>query len=200
MPYQTTLPGLGESRLDGYKAIMVSKLSDLNSVITLVQPSLPLGVTLNSDCIHIGDVETMPSETTEPCWFAIESGGKNDGRDMDIDLKSSGPVFDRKIWTNLYWYLHPNAFGGLTDAFLQGEYRTRLRERVSDWIMGDCFNNKAGLAVTLDSQEYDAAGDVLGWSYVRRVTKGFVQKSFGGTVWVYHTHFELGAEIFGNIG
>jgi hypothetical protein len=198
LPYSTSTPGIGEARYDAIKARMVAKLSDLQTAIAGISPAITLGVSLTSACVHIGDPEKLPAQATNPFWFAIVGGGKQDGRDQSIDLKASGAIFDRQIYTNIYWYLHPDTLPE-SDEFDQAEARERLRERVSDWILGDCFNLAAGMDLTLTSREYIPAPnyDTLREGYVHEITKGYVQKSFGSGMWVFHAHYMHQARIYG---
>lgn len=194
--YSTTTPGLDEARLDAVKAVMVGRIADLNTAFASITPTIAIGSPLTSACIHIGDPETLPDLTTNPLWLAVVGGGRQDAQDMDITLQATGMILHHKLYTNIYLYFHPDALPA-TDVLSQAEQRERARARVTDWLRGDCFNLAENMALTLASQEYQDTGDRLGWSYIRSIKKGWVLKSFGQKVWLYHAHYLLEGELYG---
>lgn len=196
MPFLTTKPGPGEACLDALLALMVAKVSDLNTMIAL-SPAVTIGVTVDSTFFHIGDPDTMPDTALFPFWVTIVGGGKQDGRDTEVEIRQSGPGYWYTLYHNIYLYVHPESFPG-TDAYVQAALRERFRARVCDWLIYDVFNNGTNATVTLGSQQMtNGTFDTLDESRVEDLTKGFVLKSFGTTQYVYMAHLMHRGKIYG---
>jgi len=196
--WQPDLPGLRESCLDTLVAAMTTKIADLETALT-ISPALSLGASITSGQFHVGDPDTLPDLSTSPFWVSVVGGGKRDGTDTEIEVKQSGPGFWLTVHTNIYLYLHPDAFPS-TDAFSQATQRERFRARFTDWLRADVFNTPAAYSLTLGSKETTNGGpayDELNESYIRDISMGYVLKSFGPSVWVFMAHYAHSGKIYG---
>lgn len=196
MPYILTKPGIGEATLDAILALMVAKVTDLNTILAL-SPALSIGATVDSSFFSIGDPDTLKDATTNPFWVTVVGGGRQDGRDTEVEIKQTGPGYWYTLHTNIYLYLHPQSFPG-SNAFTQATNRERLRARICDWLLYDVFNNGTNYRVTLGSQQMtNGTYDSLDEAKVTDVTKGFVLKSFGTAQYVFMAHFMHTGRVYG---
>ncbi len=200
MGYSTTIINAGEARLQAIQALLQSKLSDLNAAFS-VAPAPGLGVALTGSCVHISDPETLPDVTTQPVWFCVVGGGRQESLDFTTRYEFIGKTttsgFHNVYLTHIFGYVHPDALGQNTDPFDQAEKRERLRERMSDWLRADCFNTPTGQDIVLVSQEFASGSDFdhLTRCVAKEGRKGFFYKSFGGTQGVYGLHVTVEGEI-----
>ncbi len=198
MPYIATKPGPGEAALDALVGLMTAsdKLTLLNSVLAL-SPAINLGVTVDSTFFSIGDVDTLRDSATFPFWVCVVGGGRQDGRDTEVEKKQNAGGLWYTLWHNIYIFVHPESLPS-TDAITQAAARERLRARVCDWMMYGVFNNGVNETITLGSQQFlNGTYDTLDECRVEDLTKGFILKSFGTTQFVYSAHFLHRGKIYG---
>jgi len=189
-----TTPGMQEARLDAIRDQMRSRIADIQSALTGVTPALS-GITVTTGMFYIGDPDSIPDGTTNPFWVCVVGGGKQDGRDWESKQEFIGEnIYHNDVYTNIYVYIHQDTFPGV-DAFVQAEYRERLRSRICDWIRLDCFNNHDALSIPLASAEYGTSNDHLDKSWVSEFTMGYAPKGYGPTVYLYSAHAMHSAEI-----
>jgi hypothetical protein len=188
--YDPTKPGLDEARLVAIKALLISKLSVLNTAIAR-DSAVPLG-TITSSMVEIGDTETTWNIGDGPLRIRITAGGENDGLDYEAEMtmgldKNTGWKYT--YTTNLYVYIHPDAMANL-DSIVLAQAREFAKARLSDWITLGVFNywdsvaNTGGVVLNLASNVMTPPPgvDALLDSMIKRVYKGNVAKSYGGAV------------------
>lgn len=198
MPYQTTHAGLREAATNAIRSSMLAKLDDLNTALVSIVPPLAGSAIATEGQFYIGDADSVPNGANNPFWIAIVGGGRRDGTDSEHELLYIDPGYTNHLYTNIFVYIHPDSFPS-EDRFMQANQRELLRARIVDWIRSDCFNNKAGLILHLNSREFavEPDYDTLDMCFIESVRMGMAQKNFAGTQWVYFAHLHHTARVFG---
>lgn len=194
MAFSTTPPNFDEARQDALQALIVSKIADLDALVS--QDSLLPAGTMTSDLVLIGDPEQMASVTETPIVISVVGGGERDGMDVEaqfefIDL-TAGRGFRYEWRTNVFVYIHKDLFPASGNSWaqvkLQTERRERLRSRINDWLLEDVFNTAAGSKIALASSVYASPNDYLIFAHARQVYKGYFNKGFGGSESLWGLH------------
>lgn len=179
-PYSASLPGLDEARLAAIKALIVANVTLLNSALA-VGSLTPLVFT--SAMVEVGDSDYLPGTR-----IRIVGGGEDDGTDLEATPYLSGVIYQNKLITNIYVYLHPDDLGEADQP--DWAYAQELaRARICDTLRKRVFNHIDNTNLTLTSKEGNGTDfDVLKGCHVRQIIKGVAPKSIGRTVIVNTAH------------
>jgi hypothetical protein len=207
MPYSTSLPGVREAVKRALLSAMIAKLPDLNAALLNIQPALNVAyegqaiTSVTASQFYNGDFETLPDPAANWMWVTVESGGKQDGTDLEMQQQATGGDHKRTYWSEIHFYLQPDIFPpsptDATGAQDQVTQRAIARDRFTDWLTDDVFSTYSAQALTLESQQFNPIADVLGECLITRVTAGNSYKGGGQFIEIYSAHFLHRGIIYG---
>lgn len=182
MPYTTALPGIDEARLDKLLAMVQGAVTGLNTALA-VGGQTPM--TWTTGQVVIGDNDRLPSSR-----ISIVGGGEQDGQDMESEPYLMPTLYQNRLSTNLYVYLHTvEEFKTVEDADIRAAMFERAEARIADHLRKRVFNDPSNTAITLASKEVDGTNfDSMKQCFCRQVFKGMVPKSFAGSLEVRCVH------------